>query len=243
MTTKTHHVLAHEIGAFKRGTEIAAGILAKKKKLRVVFQGTACKTDGSTVFLPEVGLLARKDMTEEEVEEARRFLAALQGYTDHEVSHILFTEMDVFRAACAESELLGNATNLLEDPRVEKLMAAAYRGSGYNLKKSSVYVFDHYDDVAQMRPMQHIFVGISILTRYGYVKPHPLYKKLPAPARRFLETKESRAFLAEVVDAPSTTRIVELARRLLKRLREELKKRQSEPPAPPLPRCKATKAE
>lgn len=57
-------------------------------------------------------------------------IAAVQGFLDHEVAHVLFTDFSVK----SRQPELQSLINMLEDARVEKLMAKKYRGSGSNLE-------------------------------------------------------------------------------------------------------------
>lgn len=67
---------------------------------------------------------------------------AVQGFMDHEVAHILFTD---FKAA-QKMDVDGSAKfwNLLEDTRIEREMAKRFRGSGENLARTGKFFLDKY---------------------------------------------------------------------------------------------------
>lgn len=64
-------------------------------------------------------------------------IMAVQGYLDHEVAHILFT--DATEGKRAEALGVKMLENIIEDARIEKEMAAKFRGSAYNLSNVSEY--------------------------------------------------------------------------------------------------------
>jgi len=68
-----------------------------------------------------------------------QLIAAVQGFLDHEVAHVLFTDFNVKSG----NKELHNLTNLLEDSRVEKLMAKKYRGSYSNLENTGNFFLDN----------------------------------------------------------------------------------------------------
>ena len=72
------------------------------------------------VNLPYVG----DDASEE-------LISAIQGFLDHEVAHILFTEFSIMKEA--KKENVGQLTNILEDAFIEKKMAKKFKGSAHNL--------------------------------------------------------------------------------------------------------------
>lgn len=80
------------------------------------------------------------------------FLMAIQGFIDHEVAHILFTDfspamtalkIERGRALClvskqpekAAQKQFHNYHNIVEDPFIEKMMAQRFKGSAYNLER------------------------------------------------------------------------------------------------------------
>lgn len=62
------------------------------------------------------------------------FIAAIQGFLDHEVGHVLFSDFDALKNANKEGKRVANLANLVEDVYVERKMAEAFKGSGANLE-------------------------------------------------------------------------------------------------------------
>jgi hypothetical protein len=98
-------------------------ILSSSYGIKVTFKHDLCMTDGKNIYLPVIPEGASDE-----------FLLAVEGYLDHETSHILFTDLDVFRATRtnygSKHEMLLNA---LEDPRSEMEMVKRWRGCRVNL--------------------------------------------------------------------------------------------------------------
>lgn len=76
------------------------------------------------------------------------FLDAVQGFIDHEVAHVLFTdklaEIEVLERAAKEQRLplerIASLSNAFEDVRIERLMKLEYEGAAYNLTRSLEFV-------------------------------------------------------------------------------------------------------
>jgi cobalamin biosynthesis protein CobT len=60
-------------------------------------------------------------------------IAAIQGFLDHEVAHILFTDWQVVKDANKVSHQLGQMHNIVEDTFIEREMARRFPGCGHNL--------------------------------------------------------------------------------------------------------------
>jgi len=69
---------------------------------------------------------------------------AIQGFLDHEVAHILFTEFPLMAKANAKGDQVGFMLNALEDPRIEREMAKRFQGSAYNLSVTGKFYLDKF---------------------------------------------------------------------------------------------------
>lgn len=72
------------------------------------------------------------------------FLDAVQGFIDHEIGHIFFTDYKVLLKA--KKLGLGNLHNVLEDTYVERKMKEKYSGSGHNIGKTITFFLANYTD-------------------------------------------------------------------------------------------------
>jgi cobalamin biosynthesis protein CobT len=82
---------------------------------------------------------------------SEEFMAALQGYVDHEVAHALFTKAkgglapDVDAKTLKSSErILHTVTNAVEDVRIEAAMCKRYPGAAQNLSSTLRFVLDNF---------------------------------------------------------------------------------------------------
>lgn len=62
------------------------------------------------------------------------FIAAIQGFLDHEVGHVLYSDSKVLLIAVKEGKRVMNLANIVEDVFVERKMTEGFRGSGTNLE-------------------------------------------------------------------------------------------------------------
>jgi cobaltochelatase CobT len=69
---------------------------------------------------------------------------AIQGFLDHEVAHILFTEFPIMGKAMKQGRQIGFLLNALEDPRIEKCMAERFQGCAYNLANTGKFYLDKF---------------------------------------------------------------------------------------------------
>lgn len=71
---------------------------------------------------------------------------AVQGYLDHEVAHVLFSDFklmhDVIHEGGAKNDRLHSVINVVEDARIEKEMAKKFTGSGANLTGVGSFMLD-----------------------------------------------------------------------------------------------------
>ena len=73
------------------------------------------------------------------------FLDAIEGFLDHEVAHILFTDYKALEAAAKMGVKLLH--NIIEDAFIEKKMAEHFAGSGLNLRNVGEFFLRTYTDV------------------------------------------------------------------------------------------------
>ena len=73
-------------------------------------------------------------------------LDAVQGFMDHEVAHILFTDYAVLLEA--EKKGVAKLHNIIEDSFIERKMAAHFAGSGANLRNVGSFLLSRYTDEA-----------------------------------------------------------------------------------------------
>lgn len=94
---------------------------------------------------------------------SEELLIATQGFLDHEVAHVLFTDY----AAVKLANELGVASlhNIIEDSFIERKMAQAFAGSGHNLSEMGAYFLKNYTDakLAGLEPGDPQIDGLLIV--------------------------------------------------------------------------------
>lgn len=92
-------------------------------------------------------------------------IAATQGFLDHEVAHILFTDPKAGVEAHAESKRLGITHNIVEDCFIERLMQLRFKGSGVNLGNVRKLVFD-----TRKRPVVDAMIAAGVSDEVEWFK-------------------------------------------------------------------------
>jgi cobalamin biosynthesis protein CobT len=122
--TMTQYLSRSKVRVFESAMEKLGRILSDKYKIKVIFRHDTCMTDGKTIYLPVI-----PDNASDE------FLAAVQGFLDHEVAHIIFSDMKAMKSLQRKDKKKWNIYQGLEDTRIEFAMRALWRGAGVNLNR------------------------------------------------------------------------------------------------------------
>lgn len=77
-----------------------------------------------------------------------KLIRAVQGFLDHEVAHVLFTDNAARTEAASEGKRLDATHNMLEDCFIERMMMRKFRGSEYNLGQVRDLVFKDWTGAA-----------------------------------------------------------------------------------------------
>lgn len=148
---------------------------------------------------------------------------AIQGFLDHEVAHIMFSDFSLLDEAAKAG--CQSMLNIIEDARVEKAMAARFSGCGHNLAVTGRFFLDKYTTPAMKQaaeagdanrviatllvPLIRAMSGQFVYKEYIKDKMHildPVYSKIAD-----LEKK--------IEGCSSTAEALDLAKEIEKRLR------------------------
>lgn len=194
----------------ERTLEKLARILAVQYGIKVIFKNDQCFTTGRTIYLPAIPPNADED-----------FLKALEGYLDHEVAHILFSDFEVAGKAKKIGAKLHTLTNMLEDVRVEHLMIQQWRGCRINLKnchewtrKQLVDSFENLSDFGKFT----LGVGIYCTTKEDYWFSKFIQEKVPEIWDRIKSVKD---LLVNTHLLPSSQEAMWQAQKIMDRIQEE----------------------
>lgn len=156
---------------------------------------------------------------------------AIQGFLDHEVAHILFT--DFKQAMKIKDKSLHQLYNILEDARIEKEMAKKYRGSGTNLGNTADFFLEN---MIEPDVKKAIKAGASEEEMVGLLMT-PLLRGMSGQQRfeSYMDDKmpHIQNFYDKIKDLQpqiealsSTKEVIDMAQTIIKRIKDE------EPPAP-----------
>lgn len=207
--------------------------LLTRQAIRVTQRGTQAYVQYSTkngaieaVNLPYIP----DDATEE-------FIAAVQGFLDHEVGHVLFTDAATVVKAKKAGARVKNLHNLLEDVYIERKMTEAFRGAVNNLE--SVRKF-HVNKMAYPKIVEALSAGNKELatgyvaaiqfrawggqlTAQDFLKDNPAFAQLVEPLAKSIGPE----LIARITKLKSSDDCLKLA--------VEIVKKTAPPPPPPPP--------
>ncbi len=188
--------------------EKVSHILSHKYGVNVIFEGSSCKTDGNTIYLPSLPENVPDDL-----------MGAVRGWCDHEVSHILYTQTELgpyFQKKHGRQAF--GILNSLEDGRIERLLSEKYPGASINLKEALQFVAKkEHENASGRSPFNHFTAALYTraagrpdqdwVAPQGYMAADAFSEEIEAAAR-----------------AETTEEVAESARRIWEQLGTDLKK-------------------
>lgn len=220
---KSLSVLRVGIEDFKSGLSKFVAMFTDTFGLRLAFRGTSCYTDGKLVVIPELGLLARPNMTEDEVREAQDFLMTTRGFVYHEGAHVILSDFAAAGLAHKEGgSKLHTLTNMLEDIRIEHKIGKLYPGAKEALEFTrtwvNVRIVRRIEEEAPSEFVQAIY-AIACVGNGGKYEDEDLWKSL-SPAAQSLATRHASKII-EAKHANNTTEVLVIARKIFDELKDE----------------------
>ena len=192
--------------------EKVSRILSRKYGVKVIFEGSSCKTDGNTIRLPSLPENVPEDL-----------LGAVRGWCDHEVSHILYTQTQLgpsFQKKHGRQAF--GILNSLEDGRIERRLSEKYPGSSINLKEALRFVAGKENENSSGRsPFSHFTAALYTRTA-GRPDQDWIAPQSYMAADAFSEAIEAAA------RAETTEEVAKAAVRIWERLDTELKEEDGE---------------
>lgn len=229
--------LNHQITVFRKALEMFAGLLAQKK-VKLVCRGTDCYTDGNTITIPELSILDRKDMTEEEVQRAAEFLEAIRGFVSHEVGHVLYTNFNhrKIRQFAQRSALHKHVWNVVEDLFIEKKMKSLWAGISLDLNNMNEWAARKIVEPnrwASLPPIAKVLLGFSNVCEKGGDRSKSWFYQGLMPAYQQVIDSLMPEIKATLL-ADSTNDCVEIAESIIEKLKlaNQQPPQQQQPPAP-----------
>ncbi len=209
---------------------ILARALGRKLDVTVEIGGSDAYTDGKHIQLPALPVDGPSDE-----------LATLAfGYLEHEAAHVRYTDMDDYQPDDGLHQMF---TNILEDVRIEKALGDEYPGFAGDLSGLTEILVRNGDLGATSAPDASLAekMGTYVLLRGRYDVLGPDALKAPAETAEEafrnavppgLATRVGAA-LGQIKDLGSTQDAAQLARDIVRFVREEEaeQRRQAEPPS------------
>lgn len=151
---------------------------------------------------------------------------AIQGFLDHEVGHILFTDFN--ETIKIRDKQLHSLVNILEDARIEKAMAAKYRGCGTNLNNTSDFFLEN---MIEPEVKKALAAGATQEQMVGLLAT-PLLRSMSGQTRHqeFMKDKlihvqdfydKIKDLTPKIESLSSTADVVKMAKLIIERVKEE----------------------
>ena len=169
------------------------------------------------------------------------FLAAIQGFIDHEVAHILHTDFTVLsrhfilpKTATKKERHLSNALfsllNIIEDARIEKAMREVFKGSKGNLHRVGRFFLENFTEPklkeAEASGDKKLIESVIIVPGIRAFAGQETFLEWMDEEDRwemleFFTEKVKQSTLDKIKDCQSTEDAYELAKEMIKELYEE----------------------
>lgn len=101
-----------------------------RQAIRVTQRGTRAYVK----YHPKTGAIIEMNIPYLPDDASEEFIAAVQGFLDHEVGHVLFSDSKVLLDANKLGQRVANLANIVEDVFVERKMTEAFQGSSTHLE-------------------------------------------------------------------------------------------------------------
>lgn len=215
--TMTQFLSRSKVRIFESAMEKLGRILSDKYKIKVIFRHDTCMTDGKTIYLPVIPDNASDD-----------FLSAVQGFLDHEVAHIIFSDMKSMKALQKRDRKKWNIYQGLEDARIEHAMRALWRGAGVNLTRCNEWSLkqlkEHWSELSDFGKLCQ---GMTVLGCGP--EDHWFVKEVLEPdADLWSKLQKVKQLVLEARELPDTASTIRQAKLVMDTLGEE----EEEEPAP-----------
>ena len=193
-----------KVRIFESVLEKLARILADEYDIHVIFRHDCCMTDGRRIYLPVIPENASDE-----------FLAAVQGFLDHEVGHILFSDFNALKRIEKSARKRWNIVQALEDGRIEHRMRKLWRGAGVNLNNCNEWglkqLRDQWDKLTEFGK---ICQGMCCLACDG--EDHWFVTEVLKPDQKVWEQVEKVKHLAvEARELPDSDAVVDQSEKVM----------------------------
>jgi cobalamin biosynthesis protein CobT len=218
--------------------------LLTRQSIKVTQRGTKAYVQYST----KDGSIALVNLPYLPDDASEEFIAAVQGFLDHEVGHVLFTDPKVVVRSARMGSRVKNMANVLEDVYIEQKMTEAFAGSVSNLDAVRRFHVERMalpkikEALAAGQPeVAAAFVAAIQFRAWGgqstarnFMQDHPECAELVAP----MAARIGEELIARVARLKSSDDALKLAAEIVKKLTPP-----PPPPPPPAPPAPPEKSE
>lgn len=200
--------------------------LLSGKGVRIIFRGFECSTTGKVMVLPSVDILQSSKASDEEINE---FIEALIGAVDHEVAHLLFTDMTLYKKTAKKYGKLHFAIliNAIEDCFVERKMVKYWPGSLISLDKIADFAMKRSTE--KERKSLHVVTQIAlIVSLLGRRDKQKIYAKAYDPDVLSWVNKNLKSEIASISKVKDTKGSIVLAKRIYAKIEKWLESSEKE---------------
>ena len=192
--------------------EKVSRILTRKYGMRLVCEGSSCKTDGNTIYLPALPEDVPDDL-----------LGAIRGWCDHEVAHALYTQTELGPTFQEEHGKRAFAIlNSLEDARIEARLSEDYPGSRLNLEEAFGFVSDNAEKFRGGSDLFRDFASALYLRASGRDDP----RWIPPAAYRLADEVQDE--LSHFPECQSTEEVADVAQAIWEKVRDRVTEEEEE---------------
>lgn len=161
-------------------------------------------------------------------------LDAIQGFIDHELGHIFFTDPKAIVAANKKG--IGSLHNAIEDTYIERKQRENYRGSGSNLENTAKFFLKNFTDKKLKEDPKNKIAYLMIPAIRAWAG-QLIFKEYMDKGDKWNDIKEITARLGKLVDElpkiNSSWEALDLAERMTKVLKASEKPKESKPKEKP----------
>jgi cobaltochelatase CobT len=129
--------MSNNVDVVRQSITIIAKVLSGKG-IKVTQSGTNAYVESDNGIPKRINIPYIPDNASEEL------ILAINGFLDHEVAHVLFTDFTVSQKEHFLNHAIFQIYNAIEDCRIEKCMRAKFAGSRTNLDGVSAFFIDKY---------------------------------------------------------------------------------------------------
>lgn len=205
---------------FKKSLPVIAVTLSNDFNVKIVIGGRGASTDGERITIPDYDINDPDD------------LKMAKGYLAHECAHIRYKSFDIEQH---NNAMLHELHNVIEDVRIERLMATEFKGTkSWLLQISSMLIKrGKIEPVTENDELSTIFNYYLLYMAYFLFNDQKVMRSFAEISEKVAEQKfgrsvivNAKAIISDIPNLQSSQDALNMAKELLKMLKDESEKQQ-----------------